>query len=89
MTAATIEQAFQNQVKFHREMSLYGCTIASFKESLEDSITFQCSGPTMCAMSLISDAQEEMARGHNETARKVLNRAKWILSEYDPKTLKL
>jgi hypothetical protein len=72
-----------------RERAMYGCLIADFKESLEDSFTFKVSGPAMCAMSLMSDAQEEMAHGMVENARQTINRAKWVLSEYVMDTLKL
>ena len=72
-----------------REIAMYGCQIAHFKESLEDSFTFKCSGPAMCAMSLMSDAQEEMSHGMVENARQTINRAKWVLSEYVMDTLKL
>lgn len=77
------------EMKQDRERSMYGCSMADFKESLEDSFTFKVSGPAMCAMSLMSDAQEEMAHGMMETARQTLNRAKWVLSEYVMDTLKL
>jgi len=77
------------EMKQDRERSMYGCSMADFKESLEDSFTFKVSGPAMCAMSLMSDAQEEMAHGMVETARQTLNRAKWVLSEYVMDTLKL
>ena len=77
------------EMKQDRERSMYGCSMADFKESLEDSFTFRVSGPAMCAMSLMSDAQEEMTHGMVENARQTLNRAKWILSEYVMDTLKL
>ncbi len=77
------------EMKQDRERAMYGCSMADFKESLEDSFTFKVSGPAMCAMSLMSDAQEEMAHGMVENARQTINRAKWILSEYVMDTLKL
>ena len=77
------------EMKQDRERAMYGCSIADFKESIEDSFTFRVSGPAMCAMSLMSDAQEEMAHGMVENARQTINRAKWILSEYVMDTLKL
>jgi len=77
------------EMKQDRERAMYGCSIADFKESIEDSFTFRVSGPAMCAMSLMSDAQEEMAHGMVENARMTINRAKWILSEYVMDTLKL
>lgn len=76
-------------VQADRERAMYGCAIADFKESLEDSFTFKVSGPAMIAMSLMSDAQEEMSHGMVENARQTLNRAKWVLSEYVMDTLKL
>jgi hypothetical protein len=80
---------FKAQINKDRELGMYGCVITDFKESLEDSFTFRVSGPAMCAMSLMSDAQEEMAYGMVENARQTINRAKWILSEYVMNTLKL
>ena len=80
---------FKAQINKDRERGMYGCVIADFKESLEDSFTFKVSGPAMCAMSLMSDAQEEMSHGMVENARQTINRAKWILSEYVMDTLKL
>lgn len=80
---------FKAQVNKEREISMFGCEIADFKESIEDSFTFRVSGPAMIAMSLMSDAQEEMAHGMVENARQTINRAKWILSEYVMDTLKL
>lgn len=86
----SFEQAFANRTRdtdvYRREMSMYGCTIAEFKESVEDSLTFKLSSPAMVAMSLMSDAQVEMAHGMPENARLSLNRAKWVLSEYIVKT---
>ena len=88
-----IAQAFANRtrdpVAYKREIAMYGCVIAEFKESIEDSFTFRVSGPAMIAMSLMSDAQEEIRCGNGEHARQTLNRAKWVLSEYVMDTLKL
>lgn len=70
------------QSQLDREIQMYGCSIADFKESLEDSITFQTAGLGMCIASMLSDAQEEMAHGMNEQARHTLNRAKWAISHY-------
>ena len=33
----------------------------------------------MLAGSILSDAQEELAMGHNETARQYMNRAKYVI----------
>jgi hypothetical protein len=35
--------------------------------------------PEMTAISILSDAQEEIERGNKETARQFINRAKWII----------
>ncbi len=80
---------FKALVNQDRERAMYGCVIADFKESIEDSFTFRVSGPAMIAMSLMSDAQEEIRCGNGEHARQTLNRAKWVLSEYVMDTLKL
>jgi hypothetical protein len=65
-----------------REENMYGCTVAAMKEMYESSLTMRLSGPVMMVASLMSDAQEEMAHGMVEEARKTLNRAKWVLSTY-------
>lgn len=65
-----------------RQVSMFGCTTAQMREAVEESLSFRFSGPAMYAMSLMSDAQEEIARGLDEDARQTLNRAKWIVSTY-------
>ena len=65
-----------------RQVRMFGCTEAQMREAVEESLTFRFSGPAMYAMSLMSDAQEEILREMNEDARQTLNRAKWILSTY-------
>jgi hypothetical protein len=70
---------------------MYGTTVDQMREAVEQSITFRFSGPAMMAMSLMSDCQEMVAYGPYdsdtlanilEDQRQMLNRAKWILSEY-------
>ena len=65
-----------------RQVRMYGCTEQQMREAIEESLTFRFSGPAMMAMSLMSDAQEEIVRDLDEDARQTLNRAKWILSTY-------
>jgi len=65
-----------------RQVRMFGCTEQQMREAVEESFTFRFSGPAMMAMSLMSDAQEEIERDMNEDARQTLNRAKWILSTY-------
>jgi len=74
-----------------REIRMYGTTVDQMREAVEQSITFRFSGPAMMAMSLMSDCQEMISYGPYdsdtlanimEDQRQMLNRAKWILSEY-------
>jgi len=65
-----------------RQVRMFGCTTAQMREAVEEGLTFRHAGPAMYAMSLMSDAQEEIARGLDEDARQTLNRAKWIVSTY-------
>ena len=65
-----------------RQVRMFGCTTAQMREAVEESLSFRFSGPAMYAMSLMSDAQEEIVRGLEEDARQTLNRAKWIVLTY-------
>ena len=60
-------------------MQMYGCDFQAFKESVENSLTYKLSGGVMVLAGLLSDAQELMAMGDTETARKYLNRAKALM----------
>lgn len=68
--------------KSEREISMYGCTEADLRKQIENSLDFKFVGPAMTAMSLMSNAQEEIEYGMKETARQTLNRAKFILATY-------
>lgn len=63
------------------ESQCYGMTEADIREEYMDSITAKCCGLEMVAMGVLSDAQELMAMGRAESARKNINIAKFILSE--------
>jgi len=74
-----------------REVRMYGTTEAALRESIERSMTFKVSGPTMIVAGMLSDVQEMMAYGPydsdtlaviQEDQRQQLNRAKWVLFEY-------
>lgn len=65
-----------------RQCAMYGCTVAAMEREIGGSLTMKLSGPAMCAMSLMSDAQEEIAHGQPERARQTLNRAKWTIATY-------
>ena len=61
------------------ELTMYGCNITEYKESVRRSFTYRYTGGNMVVAGLMSDAQELMAMGDSETARQYLNRAKSIL----------
>jgi hypothetical protein len=42
-------------------------------------------GLTMLAMSVLSDAQERIALGHDDIARQYINRAKYIIKQMEEK----
>ena len=62
-----------------KEFQMYGYDYQAFVESVEDSITYKLSGGVMVLAGLLSDAQELMAMGDTETARKYINRAKALM----------
>ena len=63
------------------ESKCYGMSEVQIREEYMNSITAKFSGLEMVAMGVLSDAQELMAMGRTETARKQINIAKFILSE--------
>jgi hypothetical protein len=63
------------------ESKCYGMTEADIREQYMESITARFSGLEMVAMGVLSDAQELLAMGRTEGARKQMNVAKFILSE--------
>ena len=70
-----------------RQIRMYGCTELQMKEAVEQSLTFRFSGPAMYAASIMSDCQEMLTQGAEdsmirEDVRQALNRAKWILFQY-------
>ena len=84
MATAIYEAPTENE---KREVRMYGVTVAGMRQAVESSITFKLSGPAMVAMGMLSDAQEMMAYEQPdfntiEDQRQLINRAKWVLSEY-------
>lgn len=63
------------------EQNCYGMSTEDIREEYMQSLTARFSGLEMVAMSVLSDAQELLAMGRNEAARKQMNIAKFILSE--------
>lgn len=63
-------------------MSMYGVEdIDQYIRDLTNSITYKCSGGHLVVAGLMSDAQELLAMGDAERARKTLNIAKHVLFE--------
>ena len=63
------------------ETNCYGMTEQDIRDEYMNSITAKLSGLEMVVMSVLSDAQELLAMGRADTARKQMNVAKFILSE--------
>jgi len=63
------------------ELNCYGMSQEDIREQYMQSLTARLSGLEMVAMGVLSDAQELLAMGRNEAARKQMNIAKFILSE--------
>jgi len=63
------------------ETKCYGMSQADIREQYMESITAQLSGLEMVVMGVLSDAQELLAVGRDDQARKHMNIAKFILSE--------
>ena len=63
------------------EKNCYGMTAEDIREEYMNSITARFSGLEMVVMGILSDAQELLAMGNSESARKQMNVAKFILSE--------
>ena len=64
-----------------RELNMFGMTAADIREEYMESITARLSGLEMVVMGILSDAQELLAMGRTDSARKQMNIAKFILSE--------
>ena len=63
------------------EKNCYGMTESDIRDQYMDSITAKLSGLEMVTMGVLSDAQELLAMGRSDAARKQMNIAKFILSE--------
>lgn len=62
-----------------QQLEVYGMTIEDIREDYMDSITARLSGMEMVVMGILSDVQHVVP--NNETARKQLNVAKYILAQ--------
>lgn len=63
------------------ETKCYGMSAAEIRKQYMNGMTARFSGLEMVVMSVLSDAQELLAMGQQESARKQMNIAKFILSE--------
>jgi hypothetical protein len=64
----------------YKENQMYGVAdMAAYIQSIKQSTTYKFTGANMIVAGLMSDAQEEIAHGEQERARKTLNRAKAVL----------
>ena len=63
------------------EQRCYGMTEEAIRKEYMEGLTARLSGLEMVCMSILSDAQELLAMGRTDEARKAINRAKFILSE--------
>ena len=64
----------------YKHMKMYGCTHDDMVCMMNDPMNF-IGGHSMLAMSILSDAQECIARGMHETARQYINRAKYVIMD--------
>jgi len=62
------------------ELQAYGCSVEDLWKSVQRSFQGLRVTKTSIVTSILSDVQEEIARGLDELARQELNGAKWILS---------
>ena len=62
---------------------MFGCSKEELLEVCENAQQPYMGGLSMLAMSILSDAQECIAMGHNNMARQFINRAKFIISKQE------
>jgi len=65
-----------------QQIAMYGCTVGDMKIAVDESLDLRFGGGAMVSISMLSDAQEEIARGMREQARQTINRAKWVIQNY-------
>jgi hypothetical protein len=71
-----------------QERKMFGCTLTELREGVENSLPVKLNmgSYSMVAMSMLSDAQEEIechrSPGMREQVRQTINRAKWVIAEY-------
>ncbi len=72
-----------------KQMNMYGMTRQDMDDMIASEMHPLMGGHYMLAMSILSDAQECIAIGLEDRARRYINRAKYVMctwNEYDNKT---
>ena len=82
MTWKNIEASGMSE-KDKQYMVMYGIPKEWLDELVEDWQEPLMGGLTMLAMSVLSDAQERIALGHDDIARQYINRAKYIIKQME------
>jgi len=69
--------------QYDRELDMFNCSLNDLQafcaRYIGEGKLFTT--PAQAAVSLMSDAQEEVTLGRQDMARKTLNRAKWLLAQ--------
>ena len=64
-------------------IEMFGCTEEQMREEIEQKLNSRRGNDAaMIAMSLLGDAQDEITWGDIKDARRAINRAQWVISEY-------
>ena len=82
MTWKNIEASGMSE-KDKQYMVMYGIPKEWLDELLDDWREPMMGGLTMLAMSMLSDAQECIAVGRDNTARQYINRAKYVIKQME------
>ena len=82
MTWKNIEASGMSE-KDKQYMVMYGIPKEWLDELLDDWREPMMGGLTMLAMSMLSDAQECIAIGQDNTARQYINRAKYVIKQME------
>lgn len=82
MTWKNIEASGMSE-KDKQYMVMYGIPKEWLDELLDDWRDPMMGGLTMLAMSMLSDAQECIAIGQDNTARQYINRAKYVIKQME------
>jgi hypothetical protein len=82
MTWKNIEASGMSE-KDKQYMVMYGIPKEWLDELITDWQEPLMGGLTMLAMSVLSDAQERIALGHDDIARQYINRAKYVIKQME------